>query len=115
MNYKDFVALYELDKRVCSMICDIEKLSKGFVGESENIFTYKRRAKDDEVMQARARAQEQSYREFLESGRKLVRELFAFKKALVEYQSATSEARVDDLEFYFGAKEIVEIEPKGEE
>lgn len=33
MNYKDFVALYDLDKRVCSMICDIEKLSKGFVGE----------------------------------------------------------------------------------
>ena len=106
MNYKDFVALYELDKRVCSMICDIEKLSKGFVGESANLFTYERRAKDDEAMQARAKAHKQKYQEFLESGRKLVRELFAFKKALVEYQSATSEARVDDLEFYFGAKKI---------
>ncbi|MBR2111628.1 MAG: hypothetical protein IJ950_01535 [Helicobacter sp.] len=95
------------------MICDIEKLSKGFAGESENLFTYKHRAKDDEVMQARARAQEQSYRELLESGRKLVRELFAFKKMLVDYQSATSEARVDDLEFYFGTKDV-EIEPKGE-
>lgn len=108
MNYKDFLALYELDKRVCAMICDIEKLSKGFVGEGENLFTYKRRAKDDEVMQANAETQEQSYREFLESGRRLVHELFAFKKALVEYQSATSEARLNDLEFYFGAKEIEE-------
>ena len=59
-------------------------------------------------MQARAKAQEQSYQEFLKSARKLVHELFAFKKALVEYQSATSEARIDDLEFYFGAKEIKE-------
>lgn len=108
MNYKDFVALYELDKRVCQMICDVEKLSKSFVGESANLLTYERRAKDDEAMQARARAQKQKYQEFLESGRKLVRELFAFKKALVEYQSATSEARVDDLEFYFGSERVEE-------
>lgn len=108
MNYKNFIALYELDKKVCSMICDIEKLSKGFIGESENLFSFKVKNKDDEAMQIRIKAQEQSYNELLEHGRKLVRELFAFKKALIEYQSATSEVRVDNLEFYFGSNEIKE-------
>lgn len=97
--FKDFVSLYNLDKKVCQMIMDVEKISDVFAAESKdvNLFNISNDA-DEDKKKADAAALEK-----LRIGARLfIAQLFKFKAIVNEYQAYKNNDKLEQVESMFG-------------
>lgn len=102
MKKNNQFALYALDKKICSMIVDIEKLNGNIGEESANLFNTIEEQNEKKIMK-------DEFEEVCKAGISLISFLFQFKHALNQYQAKRSQTQMNEINRFFGkTKEEIE-------
>ncbi|MDO7252784.1 hypothetical protein [Helicobacter cappadocius] len=91
-------ALYELDKKICTMIVDIQKISDSFGYEHANLWSGK--GEFDEIQEL-----QQEFDVLRHKGKILISELFDFKYQLNKYQANREKTHFNEINRFFGKSE----------
>lgn len=110
MAFKDFVALYNLDKKVCQMIMDVEKINDSFASEAKeaNLFNASNENED------KKKADSAELEKLRTGARQFIGQLFKFKAIVNEYQAYRNNDKLEQVESLFGlSKEQLKILEEG--
>lgn len=91
---KEILSIYDLDKKICSFIMDIQKLDKSLTTESSNLQKKLVKDEDHEFL-------EQHINSLIKYGTNIILSLFEFKRELNDYQAIKFQK-----DFYFLNKRL---------
>ena len=97
--FKESVALYALDKRVCQMIMEVEKISNDFSLEAREVNLFKPMSDEEEE---KRRLDEKELERLRINAREFIREIFKFKHALNCYQAYMNDEKLERFNARFG-------------